>query len=95
MPHHNNLVGKVIVIDGSPQNSCSNRSCILDDVKGNGQCHDYGLVNYPTTLPCNRCNVSPLYVQEKCRAKARGCSMTYSNCVKELTCNHSNCNTCS
>ncbi len=78
----------IVPIGLIPQQS---NSCLLDQVKGNGGCHSYGQVNYKTTMPCNRCNFTPLYVQEICQAKANGCSMTYDKCVKKLTC--TNCNT--
>ena len=95
MPHNlNNSLGKVVIISQPPAPR-SNRSCLLDNISGNGNCHNNGLVNFPTTLPCNRCNVPPLYVQEICHNRAHGCAVSYSKCVKELTCNHSNCNVCS
>lgn len=66
---------------------------LIDKTKGNGDCHSYGLVNYNTTLTCNRNNVVPLYVQDICKIKANGCPLSFSNCVKKLTYN-SNCNQC-
>lgn len=75
-----------------PQN---NTSCLLSPVTGNGHCHNNGLVNYETKLPCNRCNVTPLYVQEICQTRANGCAVSYAKCVKSLTCTNSSCNPCS
>lgn len=97
MPHHlNSPFGKVIVVN-SPVQPLTNSfyPSLVNNVTSNGNCHSHGKVNFPTTLPCNRCSYAPLYVQEICQAKSFGCQKRYSQCVKQHTCNHSNCNVCS
>ena len=108
MPNnHPNIPGKIVVVPLSlgthvnqltnTQHSCgasNSNSCLLNPVTGNGSCHNHGLVNYYTKLPCNRCNVTPLYVQEICQNRAHGCAITYDKCVKKLTCTNSTCNPC-
>ena len=91
IPVSNNTLSNNVSNPVIPRN---NSSCLLDPVTGNGSCHNHGLVNYNTSLPCNRCNVTPLYVQEICQSKANGCSISYDKCVKKLTCTNSGCNPC-
>lgn len=88
--YQHNLVTPQIVSQNIPHDN----SCLVNPTNPNGGCHNHGLVNYKTTLPCNRCNVTPLYVQEICQQKANGCSLTYDQCVKKLSCSDCNTNLC-
>lgn len=72
----------------------SENNCLLDKVKGNGNCHSYGLINYKTIMPnYSRYNIVPLYVQDICKTKANGCLISYNKCVQKLNYT-SNCNRC-
>ena len=90
------LCGAAKPVVPTPSCGASNpvRSCLVDQPLGNSNCHSYGVVNYQTTLPCNRCNFTPLYIQNICSKQANGCGVTYKKCVKELTCNNDTCNYC-
>ena len=84
---------------GGQKSSCGGcqppvRSCLVDKPLGNSNCHPYGVINYQTTLPCNRCNFTPLYIQDICSKQSNGCGVSYKKCVKALTCNNDTCNYC-
>ena len=90
-PHHNqSSCGNPVV----PQPIQPVKSCLVDTPLGNSNCHSQGVVNYKTTLPCNRCNFTPLYVRDICSKKSNGCNVSYNKCVKQLTCNNDSCNYC-
>ena len=69
-------------------------NCLVDSPLGNSNCHSHGVINYNTTLPCNRCSFTPLYVREICTNRSQGCNVSYKKCVQKLTCNNNSCNYC-
>ena len=70
------------------------KSCVVDPPIAKSNCHPYGVVNYKTTLPCNRSNFTPLYIRDLCSKRANGCNVSYNKCIKDLTCNNDSCNYC-
>ena len=84
----------IISILANNSNYNLNRNYRENNVNKNGNCHSYGVINYNTTLPCNRSNVVPLYVKEICKTKSNGCLISYNNCINQLTCTNSNCKLC-